>query len=284
VDLHRHRFIPVPEAIPERALSTDRHRTPGRDRIAGDDARRGRPARCLRSNEGPVHANRDARPVQTLVVQGHRRQDAPHLRTQAAQRVPGRRHRHLSRGPQRPTKDVVSTLTGADLKASMSLLTSGSKPTATLPASSTGVGWFDVPLDQPSDVPPTLEHTVTVSVPPGLPVPTSIDEDGGHTKVDRRAPIVIAPPLQGAKWARDLRTTCPSRSQPRALSQRRKPELWPSRTTATGGRTSCCRPQSARIGRASFRRQSALLNLHSHQREALSRGDGRMGCGSLLAW
>ena len=60
--------------------------------------------------------------------------------------------------------------------------------------------WLDLPFDAPRDVPSRLTHRVTIGVPPGLPVPTSIVENGGGTTVDRRAPIVIGPPLAGAGW------------------------------------------------------------------------------------
>jgi hypothetical protein len=98
------------------------------------------------------------------------------------------------------THDPIQQLSGDDVVASMSLLASGTKPTATVPASSTGVLWMDVPLASPKDVPAAIEHTITVALPPGLPVPTSITEQSVRTKVDRRAPVVLAPPLEGDQW------------------------------------------------------------------------------------
>jgi peptidase M23-like protein len=59
---------------------------------------------------------------------------------------------------------------------------------------------MDVPRSSPKDVPAAIEHTVTVALPPGLPVPTSITEQSAPTKVDRRAPVVLSPPLEGDQW------------------------------------------------------------------------------------
>jgi hypothetical protein len=59
---------------------------------------------------------------------------------------------------------------------------------------------MDVTLPRPSALPARLEHVVMVSLPPGLPVPTSIAEHGAPTRVDRRPPIVLSAPLEGAKW------------------------------------------------------------------------------------
>jgi hypothetical protein len=94
----------------------------------------------------------------------------------------------------------VASLTGDELTASMSLLTSGTKPTTALEPAEVGVVWFDLPFDAPREIPAALTHRVTIGVPPGLPVPESIVENGGTTKVDRRAPIVIGPPLAGPGW------------------------------------------------------------------------------------
>jgi murein DD-endopeptidase MepM/ murein hydrolase activator NlpD len=82
----------------------------------------------------------------------------------------------------------------------MSLLTSGGTPTTELPAATVGVVWFDVPLEAPADLPARIEHEVTVSVPPGLPVPASITAVGAAVEVDRTPPPVIGPPLQGPGW------------------------------------------------------------------------------------
>src|ERR1700754_1479412 len=91
------------------------------------------------------------------------------------------------------TGDSLQSLQGDDVVASMSLLTSGTKPTATVPSSSTGVLWMDVTLASAKEVPAATEHTITVALPPGLPVPTSLTETSARTKVDRRAPVVLAP-------------------------------------------------------------------------------------------
>jgi hypothetical protein len=94
----------------------------------------------------------------------------------------------------------VSSLTGEDLAASMSLLTSGSASSTALEPSTVGVVWFDLPFDSPRQIPTRLEHRVTLQVEPGLPVPATIEETGARTDVDRRPPIVIGSPLEGAGW------------------------------------------------------------------------------------
>ena len=98
------------------------------------------------------------------------------------------------------TGTVLQTLSGDQLTAAMSLLTSGTQPTTELAPSTVGVVWLDVPLDNPSAVPSRVDHEVTATVPPGLPVPESITSVGGAADVDTSPPLVIGPPLEGAGW------------------------------------------------------------------------------------
>lgn len=95
----------------------------------------------------------------------------------------------------------LASLSGDRLSAAMSLLATGSAPTTTLPPSGVGVVWLDVPLPSPQALPADVRLRVTVSVPPGLPVPTSITELGGAARVDLRPPTVLGPPLLGPGWA-----------------------------------------------------------------------------------
>ncbi len=69
-----------------------------------------------------------------------------------------------------------------------------------LAPSTVGVIWFDVPLDGAGPVPARIDHELTVSVPPGLPVPASITSTGASVDVDTSPPTVIGPPLAGAGW------------------------------------------------------------------------------------
>jgi hypothetical protein len=94
----------------------------------------------------------------------------------------------------------IASLSGDELTASMSLLTSPTEPTTALEPATIGVVWFDIPLDAPRDVPAAIDHRVTIRVPPGYPVPETIVATGGAAKVDRRAPIMVGPPLVGAGW------------------------------------------------------------------------------------
>ena len=95
---------------------------------------------------------------------------------------------------------TLERLSGAQLTASMSLLSLPSDPTTTVPASGVGVIWFEVVVRRRRSLPSRIVHRLTVSVPPGHPVPSTITSRGGAARVDLRAPVVIGPPLRGAGW------------------------------------------------------------------------------------
>jgi hypothetical protein len=82
----------------------------------------------------------------------------------------------------------------------MTLLPDPATPTVSLPAGTVGVVWFDVSLSDSEQVPANIEHRLTVTVPPGLPVGPSITATAGPATVDLRPPVVLAPPLAGARW------------------------------------------------------------------------------------
>ena len=94
----------------------------------------------------------------------------------------------------------VATLTGETLAAAMSLLPDPNTPATSLPAGTVGVVWFDVTLSDPEQLPATIVHRLTVSVPPGLPLPPTITSTAGTATVDLRPPVVLGPPLAGARW------------------------------------------------------------------------------------
>jgi hypothetical protein len=96
---------------------------------------------------------------------------------------------------------VVATLSGARLSAATSPLSNPSESTTSLPAGTVGVVWLDVPLPDDDDLPARVAHRLTVHIPPGLPLPETIVGTGGPAEVDRRPPVVLAPPLAGARWA-----------------------------------------------------------------------------------
>jgi len=98
------------------------------------------------------------------------------------------------------TGATVATLTGEALTAATSLLISPSTPTTSLPAGTVGVVWFDLTLPDPAQIPATITHRLTIAVPPGLPVGPTLTETAGSAPVDRRPPVVLAPPLAGARW------------------------------------------------------------------------------------
>lgn len=82
----------------------------------------------------------------------------------------------------------------------MSLLSTPTMPTTNIPASGVAVVWFDIGLPRRGDLPRRIGHTVTASVPPGLPVPRTITSSGGAANVDQRSPVVLGPPLRGPGW------------------------------------------------------------------------------------
>ena len=98
------------------------------------------------------------------------------------------------------TGRAVATLTGETLATAMSLLPDPNTAGTSLPPGTVGVVWFDVILSDPAQIPPTIEHRLTVSVPPGLPVAPTITATGGAATVDLRPPVVLGPPLAGTRW------------------------------------------------------------------------------------
>ena len=96
---------------------------------------------------------------------------------------------------------VIASFDGDDLAAMSSLLSVPSASTATLPASASGMVWLDIAFASAGDLPTTLLHRLTISVPPGLPVPSSISSETAPATVDVRPPIVLGAPLAGTQWA-----------------------------------------------------------------------------------
>jgi hypothetical protein len=94
----------------------------------------------------------------------------------------------------------LATLTGETLATAMSLLPAPSTAATSLPPGTVGVVWFDLILADAEHIPPTIEHRLTVAVPPGLPVPPSITMTAGMATVDLRPPVVLGPPLAGTRW------------------------------------------------------------------------------------
>ena len=98
--------------------------------------------------------------------------------------------------------EPIMRLEGGDLRADMSLAWLPDSPTVDLPPSSVGAVWFDVPLASEADIPTTLEHRVTIELPPDVPVPASFLTHRGWTiDVDQQSPVVLGAPLAGPGWA-----------------------------------------------------------------------------------
>lgn len=97
------------------------------------------------------------------------------------------------------------TLKGEALAAAIRPFGVG-KPTRRIASSSSVVAYIDVVLPQSAGraVPKRLRNRITYTIPPGAPVEAVIGSttvNAPDLRVDRRAPIVIAPPLRGEGWA-----------------------------------------------------------------------------------
>ena len=100
-----------------------------------------------------------------------------------------------------PGAPPLARLTGPDLTAATSPIAAGSTPETEVPPSSAAVVWLEVPIPGgPDAVPGEVQHTVTVTVPPGLPVPDTITYTGALAEVDRRAPVILGPMIAGPGW------------------------------------------------------------------------------------
>jgi hypothetical protein len=96
---------------------------------------------------------------------------------------------------------LIATYSGEELSEISSLLSVPATSTVALPASASGMIWLDIPFADEGGLPATLAHRLTISVPPGLPVPASISSETAPATVDLRQPIVLGAPLAGAQWA-----------------------------------------------------------------------------------
>jgi hypothetical protein len=97
------------------------------------------------------------------------------------------------------------TLRGDALAAAIRPLGSDT-PTRTLPRSSSVVAYIDVVLPRSAgrNVPKRVHNRIAYSFAEGAPAEALIGSrkvKGPNLRVDRRAPIVIAPPLRGSGWA-----------------------------------------------------------------------------------
>ena len=94
---------------------------------------------------------------------------------------------------------TLQSLASDALDAAISPLAGLAETATELEPSSVRVIWMDVTLRAGSQ-PSAIDHTLTVSVPPVLPVPASITSTGAAAEVDPRPPTVIGSPLAGDGW------------------------------------------------------------------------------------
>ena len=91
----------------------------------------------------------------------------------------------------------AAELSGERLEAAMGW---GNGPTTEIQPFSVGIAWLDLTFGSKKALPRSVEHRLTVQLPPELPVPPVITERSASTHVTRRAATVIAPPLRGPRW------------------------------------------------------------------------------------
>ncbi len=72
--------------------------------------------------------------------------------------------------------------------------------TTRLPPFTIGIAWIDLTLRDTKALPRRIMHRLTIKLPPGLPVPSTMTETGASVAIASRAPTAIAPPLRGGRW------------------------------------------------------------------------------------
>lgn len=95
---------------------------------------------------------------------------------------------------------TVGRLSGDALREATSLATSPDVPDVVVQPSSVSVVWMDLSVGE--RVPRAITHRITIDPPQDVPaaaVPLTFS--GEAVTVDRRPPIVVDPPLSGARWA-----------------------------------------------------------------------------------
>ena len=96
------------------------------------------------------------------------------------------------------TGATLQRLSGAALVSAMSLVMPTEAPTAVLPPATVGIVWFDVPLASAADIPAFIAHRVSIDPVSGVPA-WFMSYTGPRTAVDRRPPVVLGPPVIGAR-------------------------------------------------------------------------------------
>lgn len=94
----------------------------------------------------------------------------------------------------------IETLSGARLKAAMSLLASPDQPTTELPPSAVGIVWVDLSFAHRDRIPSRIEHRLTIDIGPGHPIGPIIKRTGGDAKIASKPAAEIGAPLRGGRW------------------------------------------------------------------------------------
>jgi hypothetical protein len=111
---------------------------------------------------------------------------------------------------------VVASYAGpAEIRAIMTTVAAPHDPVDELPGSVAGMLWLDVSLGRSAQIPARLAHTIATTVmTPGGPVQVTMH--GAATRVGRRQPVVLTPPLSGRGYA-DANGCCGQSNHTRAV-------------------------------------------------------------------
>ncbi|MBJ8343272.1 M23 family metallopeptidase [Antrihabitans sp. YC2-6] len=96
---------------------------------------------------------------------------------------------------------TLQEITGADLETWMRVY-GATAPGAVLGPGQSAVVWIDATVENEADVPDRIEHVIDIDIAnPDPPlIPPTLSETIAPVEVDKTAPVVIAPPLDGPHW------------------------------------------------------------------------------------
>ncbi len=111
------------------------------------------------------------------------------------------------------------TLSGDNLKYWTRALGDTATPTTVIPSGGTAIVWLDVVVDNGTEPPSDITHTVDVTVSKPIPglVPAKVTQPVAPVTVATRKPVAIDPPLDGANWV-DANGCCDTSSHRMALN------------------------------------------------------------------
>ncbi|GGL86583.1 M23 family metallopeptidase [Nakamurella endophytica] len=95
---------------------------------------------------------------------------------------------------------TLADLRGSALAAAVSPLGRSTERLTEMGGGTVGVAWMELVVDRPADVPARIVHRLTVTVPPGYPIPERITSQGAASEVAAEPAMSLGPPLRGTGW------------------------------------------------------------------------------------